>query len=95
MELKITKEKVLEAAKSCPNAKEVLNKLFPECFENNVNNEIDLSKLTLIDENLIGNGKYWFIDSRFKNAFWLNDSYFNWELKMDNNGYLLLIPTKK
>lgn len=33
MELKITKEKVLEAAKSCPDARGVLEKLFPEVFQ--------------------------------------------------------------
>ena len=32
-ELKITKERVLEAAESCGDAKEVLKKLFPEVFK--------------------------------------------------------------
>jgi hypothetical protein len=32
-ELKITKEKVLEAAKKCASAKQVLSTLFPEVFE--------------------------------------------------------------
>ena len=32
MELKITKERVVEAAKSCPQADAVLKKLFPEAF---------------------------------------------------------------
>lgn len=32
-ELKITKEKVLEAAKCCPQSKATLEKLFPEVFE--------------------------------------------------------------
>ena len=31
-ELKITKEKVIEAANSCPTAKAVLEKMFPEVF---------------------------------------------------------------
>lgn len=33
MELKITKEKVLEAALKCSTAKATLTTLFPECFE--------------------------------------------------------------
>lgn len=33
MELKITKEKVLEAASKCEAAKETLETLFPECFQ--------------------------------------------------------------
>lgn len=36
MELKITKEKVLEAAAKCSQAKETLKTLFPEVFEQNV-----------------------------------------------------------
>ena len=32
MDLKITSEKVLEAAKSCPDAKRVLAALFPDAF---------------------------------------------------------------
>ena len=35
-ELKITKERVLEAAKSCPQADAVLKKLFPEAFADDV-----------------------------------------------------------
>ena len=33
MELKITKEKVLEAAKGCPSAEGVLKTLFPDAFK--------------------------------------------------------------
>ena len=33
MELKITREKVLEGAASCPDAKRVLEKMFPEAFK--------------------------------------------------------------
>ena len=41
-ELKISKEKVLEASKQCPNAKVVLKLLFPDVFEEeNINKEIE------------------------------------------------------
>ena len=36
MELKITKEKVLEAASKCSTAKATLETLFPECFESHI-----------------------------------------------------------
>lgn len=36
MELKITKEKVLEAASKCSTAKATLETLFPECFEKRI-----------------------------------------------------------
>ena len=32
MNLEITKEKVLEAAAKCPQVKETLKTLFPQCF---------------------------------------------------------------
>ncbi len=35
MELKITKDKVLEAAAKCPQAKETLKTLFPDVFDEN------------------------------------------------------------
>ena len=35
-DLKITKDRVLEAAKSCPQANAVLKKLFPEAFEDDL-----------------------------------------------------------
>ena len=38
IELKITKEHVLEAAKSCPDADRILRKLFPEAFEEDISN---------------------------------------------------------
>lgn len=34
MDLKITKEKVLEAAAKCKQSEETLKTLFPECFDN-------------------------------------------------------------
>jgi len=51
MELKVTKEKVLEAAKVSKEGKEVLEKLFPEVFEE----YFDFGDECLIDSNFKGN----------------------------------------
>jgi len=92
-----TKEQILEAAKTSPEAKEALTKLFPTVFEDE--KSIDLRKL-IIDG-------YWQIFtleqakaagvdvSNLKHkAFYLCDDY-NWEFERDNGGYLCLIPTRK
>lgn len=41
MKLEITKEKVLEAASKCETAKQTLEALFPECFENSFLDQFD------------------------------------------------------
>ena len=43
--IEIRKERILEAAESCPQAKEVLRKLFPEAFpteKENISHEIEI-----------------------------------------------------
>ena len=43
--IEIRKERILEAAESCPQAKEVLRKLFPEAFpteKENISHEIEV-----------------------------------------------------
>lgn len=92
MKLEITKEKVLEAASKCSQAKETLKTLFPECFK-----EIDeIEPFTITGFN---NGNFIFIGDSlapegFKNrCFILNDEY-RWELT-ENEGYQILIPKLK
>ena len=79
MKLEITKEKVLEAAEKCSQAKETLKTLFPECFENklprfstDVNIKIDGSRG--IENRLVSSGDY------NSNVLWLHESY-KWEIK--------------
>lgn len=93
MKLEITKEKVLEAAEKCSQAKETLKTLFPECFDNSID-EIDPFTITTFN-----NGNFIFIGESlapqgFKNrCFGLSDKY-DWELTT-NRGYQILIPKIK
>ena len=74
MKLEITKEKVLEAAAKCSQAKETLKTLFPEVFEdekpkikfNNDMIEIDGKSAIYIEDGGFGEqGKEFHLDSRW------------------------------
>lgn len=91
MELKTTKERILEAASKCSDAKGVLKTLFPEAF-----NEIDDIKPFEIDFN---STKLIFIAAEYapkglsQKSFGLSQSY-TWSLT-ENKGYQILVPKKK
>ena len=110
MKLEIDSNRVIAAAEKCSTAKDVLQTLFPEAFKEK-EPEIDLTKLKTSrgDDRLIftdesaksaglqnsfafqvrGYGEY-------KNkAFFLCDTYLNWELRRDSLAQLCLIPTRK
>ena len=94
--LTITKEKVLEAASKCSQAKETLKGLFPECFE-----EDKSINLYVMNKNAsIINGPFMdLIEVReigeYKHKSFCLAYRYNWELKIDSDGYQCLIPTKK
>lgn len=91
--LTITKEKVLEAASKCSQAKETLKVLFPECFDGgNLLTDVKAgSGLSFCYAPGLHNGKHSFIwhDEKDDNFFTLSDKY-NWDLTLNR-----LIPTKK
>lgn len=88
-ELKITKEKVLEAANKCSQAKETLKTLFPEVFEND--KYVDFTDKSIGYLSCIAIRE----QCEFaKKSFYLCSNY-NWEIKKDTAGALCLIPTKK
>lgn len=100
-ELKITKEKVLEAASKCPQSKETLKTLFPDVFEDD--KYIDLSCSTGTLKCIDGKTPKFILDGNISirtfrsyeyKSFYLSSSY-NWEIKKDSVGTLCLIPTKK
>jgi hypothetical protein len=109
MELKITKEKVLEAASKCETAKETLKTLFPEVFKDDKyfdlyklnNHKGEEGRMFLFSEYQAKSAGFinrYFMQVRGKTdlkdkAFYLANAY-NWELKYDE-GDLVLIPTKK
>lgn len=97
MELKTTKEKVLEAASKCPTAKETLEILFPECFDKEMKKIESFGVSSSVSQN-----PYMYIGhthvqdaSLWKKCFVLQEDQFNWSLKRQEDGLLLLIPTKK
>jgi hypothetical protein len=91
MKLEITKEKVLEAASKCSEAKEILKTLFPEVFESlTFKKNCDFSSVLAEDETgqdviTIGNGAF----GESGKYFFLSRKY-TWRIDKDN-----LIPTKK
>jgi len=84
-ELKITKEKVLEAASKFYDAKNILKTLFPEVFKDEINVH---RMLEVRDIQVRGAGEY------KDKAFYLNSVY-NWEVIEDSSGQPCLIPTRK
>lgn len=86
-----TKEQVLEAAKTSTEAKEALQKLFPEVFEDKY---FDLSgfKDFKFSDNFFIERR---VDMEYKNKSLYLDSRVNWEIKRDSHDLLCLIPTKK
>lgn len=92
MELKITKEKVLEAAQKCSKAKETLKTLFPEVFEDD--KSVDVG--SVVGKSFFNND---FLTVRAdyeyqQKGFYLTHKY-NWEIIKDSQGKLVLVPTKK
>lgn len=109
-ELKITKEKVLEAAAKCSTAKETLKTLFPEAFDDQKYFNLNSLVLDGFNEILITKEKCKKIDFLNKQGtpllqvrmhgkysykgFYLDDEV-NWEILTDHYGYKVLVPTKK
>ena len=97
MELKITKERVLEAAKISCQAKQTLRILFPEFFTK----ELDLKKINNhFNPDLEGYSASEYIISvrgclKYEGkAFFLSSKY-DWSLEIDEDNSYILIPTTK
>lgn len=91
MELKITKERVLEAAKDCADAKRVLTKLFPEVFvADYVQVDASLSIKTKDGYNAITrrNGGH-YVGAPYLGAA------FDWAIIKDNEGMSVLVGKLK
>lgn len=97
-ELKITKERVLEAADKCGDAKRILKTLFPEAFvtdgimrNGRFHGFAIFGSSTSSDNKAVieirGTGDH------TNKAFWLN-SAFDWKIENQGGG-ITLIPTKK
>ena len=101
-ELKITKERVLEAASGCSTAKNTLMKLFPEVFEDE--KYIDLKGVETSYLRSTGSFTPSFLSEgniairtggEYSHKAFLLDSEYDWRVLKDDQGFLLLLPTKK
>jgi hypothetical protein len=105
--METTKEKILEAAKRCSEAKETLKILFPEAFEDEIFINIRMlaiegtsasifSKENCIRANVHDDLREVRTSGEYRNkAFYLNDVDYDWEMKKDSTGSTVLIPTKR
>lgn len=104
-ELKITKEKVLEAASKWPTAKQALQTLFPEAFESDKYFDLTADGLYSKDCRIYDNKKNGitisiaiaFAPYGLVNRCFFLSSDVNWELTDSpfSPGNKILIPTKK
>lgn len=98
MELKITKEKVLEAASKCSTAKQTLQLMFPEVFEmllvskDTTSNELYVAKVGEDIAIHVANGIK--CPRLTEKTHFILNSLFDWRIE-DYNGAKFLIPTKK
>lgn len=103
--LTVNSDKIIQAAKQCPEAAKVLKTIFPEAFKDE---GFDIRKLVLEGScaNLFTNEKAvaaGFDDNQFMQlrtdgphagkGFWLNNKY-NWEIKAYGD-ILTLVPSRK
>jgi hypothetical protein len=101
VELKITKEKVLEAASKCSQAKETLKTLFPEVFQEpdfitgfvEGNGHFNTESLKI---NGIGGGVIAVrTEGNYKGKAFYLGSVFNWHIVLDSKNMQVLVPTKR
>jgi hypothetical protein len=96
MELKITKEKVLAAAEKCSTAKDVLKSMFPEAFEIKGGVKVTHWRGGIYTDATSG---YSLLSNRnsglYENKAFALSNDFEWEIKLDHQGILCLIPIPK
>jgi hypothetical protein len=96
MELRITKDRVIEAANECPDATKVLKTLFPEAFSKKLQvgyykQSSDLHALTIDNQIAIQLRTI----GRLADKSLFLSNLFTWRLEQDEFGITCLIPTKK
>lgn len=83
MKLEIESEKVLEAAKKCPEWKEGLETLFPEAFKSSI--DFDRIKPQICTHS----------SCNLRHISYTLDNDYDWRFISASDGYFHLIPTKK
>lgn len=93
----ITKEEILEIVNKFPHTEERFKKLFPECFEK----KVEYIKNFEVTSSPIKNEFMYIGHDNVNNpllmgrCFILNNDKYLWEINMQSDGKLLLIPTLK
>lgn len=94
-----TKEQILEATATSPEAKQALEKLFPEYFNTFVNLTITECRIVYSYEGCsmirVGNGLLPEEYNYLKDKCFILHGYYEWELIKTELGHNILIPTKK
>jgi len=97
MDLTISKEKVREAAEKCPTAKEVLQTLFPQVFQGDVNIPKYLKEGTL--QSIYDSDGNFIAETRTEGEYASRGIYlsglYDWKFVQENLATLTLVPTKK
>jgi len=100
-EIKIKKERILEAANKCGDAKRILKTIFPEVFVDNKYLNFECAQHAILRNDIEYPYNFTHMSIQVRSGgnlshkgFYLSDK-FNWELVVDNKGQLVLLPTKK
>lgn len=99
MELKITKEKVLEAASKCETAKQTLKTLFPEVFTSGmdcsklVGSSSSCDKLKTPDGLVLLSVNHTYPRAQGESLILWDCAPYKWEVERMDNGDILLIPS--
>lgn len=91
-ELKVTIEKVREAAKSCPDASRVLKTLFPEAFIVKANHLPNINHMWKVDSKTGLRMMAQRASGPYTGHFYL-DNGFSWEIKEEPYGTKTLVST--
>jgi hypothetical protein len=88
-DLKVTKERVVAAAAKCGDAARVLKELFPEAFvkPHVASGELQIDGISRAEVREYG--EYEGI------GFYLDDYRYDWAIVKDNEGTLVLVPTRR
>lgn len=88
MNLTIDDKKVLEAAEKCPQAKTVLQTLFPDVFGDPKMMEVQIS------DRFLQVRDYSYDKTYHKKSFYLDHCY-TWSIETDSLGQKCLVPRRK
>ena len=87
--LEVKESRVIEAMQSCSEAAAVLKVLFPKISDSKMRIE---GNIAIDDDGIVVERR---TGGNYANKALYLSRYYNWELKEDNAGHPVLVPTKK